>query len=378
MSRRGNNEGTIRQRADGKWEAAVQINGRRHWLRAASQAEARRGLAELRRKHATGELVPPSRLTVAEHLRTWLEVAGADLRPRTRVDYEWVTRTFLIPAFGHVRLQRLTPAMVALEFARLNTAGTHSPKTRLNVFRTLHRALTVARYWGLIGTNPLDSVEAPKASRSAPSIWSRDEAEMFLATLQPGAWDSTLFLILAGTGCRIGEALAARWEDYDRDTNTLAIHRNVTTIHGAYVEGDPKTQAGKRTIVLPNFVIDGLKAWRPAQLAERLAVGESWTNTGRIITLPDGASPPHHIAYSAFKGTCGAAGVPKTRLHDLRHLHASFLLSAGLPLPAVSARLGHASTAVTAAIYAHAMAGVDSAAAVAIDGLGAKRASAGG
>ncbi|MBE0610990.1 MAG: site-specific integrase [Dehalococcoidia bacterium] len=373
MPRRGNNEGTIRQRPDGKWEAAVQFNGRRHWLRAASQAEARRGLAELRRKHATGELVPPSRQTVAEHLGTWLEVAGADLRPRTRVDYEWVTRTFLIPAFGHVRLQRLTPAMVARQFAEWNTAGTHSPKTRLNVFRTFSRALTVARYWGLIGTNPLDAVEAPKASRSAPSIWSRDEAETFLALLQPGAWDSTLFLILAGTGCRIGEALAARWEDYDRDTSTLAIHRNVTTIHGAYVEGDPKTQAGKRTIVLPGFVIDGLKAWRPAQLAERLAAGEPWTNTGRIITLPDGASPPHHTAYNRFKGTCGAAGVPKTRMHDLRHLHASFLLSAGLPLPAVSARLGHANSAVTASIYSHAMAGVDSAAAVAIEGLGAKR-----
>lgn len=373
MSRRGNNEGTIRQRPDGKWEAAVQFNGRRHWLRAASQAEARRGLAELRRKHATGELVSPSRLTVAEHLRTWLEVAGADLRPRTRVDYEWVTRTFLIPAFGHVRLQRLTPAMVAHQFAEWTTAGTHSPKTRLNVFRTLHRALTVARYWGLIGVNVLDAVEAPKASRSAPTIWSRDEAETFLATLQPGAWHSTLFLILAGTGCRIGEALAARWEDYDRETGALTIRRNIVTIHGAYVEGDPKTQAGKRTILLPGFAIDGLKAWHPAQLAERLAVGESWTNTGRIITLSDGESPPHHVAYSRFKGTCGAAGVPKTRIHDLRHLHASFLLSAGLPLPAVSARLGHASTAVTAAIYSHAMAGVDSAAAVAIDGLGAKR-----
>ncbi|NJD65033.1 MAG: site-specific integrase [Chloroflexi bacterium] len=378
MSRRGNNEGTIRQRADGKWEAAVQFNGRRHWLRAASQAEARRGLAELRRKHATGELVPPSRLTVAEHLGTWLEVAGADLRPRTRVDYEWVTRTFLIPAFGHVRLQRLTPAMVALEFARLNTAGTHSPKTRLNAFRTFHRALTVARYWGLIGTNPLDAVEAPKASRSAPSIWSRDEAETFLAALQPGAWDATLFLILAGTGCRIGEALAARWDDFDRDTGALTIRRNIVTIHGAYVEGDPKTQAGKRTVVLPGFAIDGLKAWRPAQLAQRLAAGPSWRDSGRIITLSDGESPAHHIAYSRFKGTCGAAGVPKTRMHDLRHLHASFLLSAGLPLPAVSARLGHANPAITARFYAHALAGVDSAAATAIDGLATRPAAASG
>jgi integrase len=263
--------------------------------------------------------------------------------------------------------------MVARQFAEWNTAGTHSPKTRLNVFRTFHRALAVARYWGLIGTNPLDSVEAPKSSRPVTTIWSRDEAKTFLAAVKPGTWDATLFLILAGSGCRIGEALAVRWEDFDRDSGALSIRRGLTAVHGAYVEGDPKTKAGTRTITLPGFAIDGLKAWRPAQLTERLAAGETWQDTGRIITLPAGASPPHHIAYNRFKGTCSAAGVPKTRIHDLRHLHASFLLSAGIPLPAVSARLGHANTAVTATIYAHALAGADATAATALEALSPRR-----
>lgn len=373
MARRGNHEGTIRQRADGTWEGAVQIDGQRHWLRAHTQAEARRGIADLRTTHARGELVPPSRVTVAEHLNTWLEVTCSDLRPKTRLDYQWVTRQFLIPAFGSVRLQRLTPSAVARQFAQWKSAGTHSPKTILNVFRAFHRAMAVARYWGLIGANPLDSVEAPRSPRATPTIWSRDEAEAFLAAVELGAWPSTLFLVLAGSGCRIGEALAAHWEDFDSDAGTLSIRRSVTTIRGAYVEGDPKTQAGRRIIALPGFAIAGIKAWWPRQLAERLALGESWQDTGRIITMPDGSTPPHHVVYNRFERACSAGGVRKTRIHDLRHLHASFLLASGIPLPAVSARLGHASTAVTASIYSHAMSGVDSAAATAIEGLGARR-----
>ncbi|MEO8541356.1 MAG: tyrosine-type recombinase/integrase [bacterium] len=370
MSRRGNYEGTIRQRPDGKWEGAVQINGRRYWIRAISQAETRRGLADLRQKHATGELVPPSRLSVAQHLDTWLSVTVAGLRPKTQADYAWVCRQFLVPAFGHVPLQRLTPVMVARQFTEWNAAGTHSPQTRRNVFRTLHRALTIARYWGLVGSNALDSVEAPRVTRQIPDIWSRTEAEAFLASVQPGTWEGTLFLLLAGTGCRFGEAMGARWSDFDRDSGTLTIRRNVTTIRGQYVEGEPKTQAGQRNIILPDFAADALRAWRPLQLAHRMAAGPAWPDNDRIVTLPDGASPPIHVAYNRFKRACKSAGVPETRMHDLRHLHASFLLSAGLPLPAVSARLGHASTAVTAAIYSHALAGADLAAAVAIDQLG--------
>jgi len=92
-------------------------------------------------------------------------------------------------------------------------------------------------------------------------------------------------------------------DDYDRDTNTLAIHRNVTTIHGAYVEGDPKTQAGKRTIVLPGFVIDGLKAWRPAQLAH------AWRRS-----IVAGQRPDHH----AFRR--GKPGAPHRVFSLQRHL----------------------------------------------------------
>jgi integrase len=300
-----------------------------------------------------------SRVTVAQHLETWLAVAGAELRPNTHVAYDYAIRCFLLPAFGPVRIQRVTPQIVARQFADWKTGGQFSGKTLLNVFRTFHRSLVVARQWGLIGTNPLDAVEAPRAVRVVPEIWSPAEASAFLGAAEMGRWDSTLFVLLMGTGCRIGEVLAARWEDFDRDARTLSIRGTLVRIQGEYLEGEPKTRAGRRAICLPNFADSVLRSWRPAQLEQRLRAGDAWQDTGRIITLPDGASPLHGKAYNAFKGACDAAGVPKTRIHDLRHLHASLLLAGGLPLPAVSARLGHASTAVTATIYSHALKGSD-------------------
>ena len=366
MLRRGNNEGSIRQRADGKWEGAVRLQGRRYWVRATTQAEARRGIADLRRRHQTGDLVPPSKTTVAQHLDAWLEVAGPDLRPKTRLDYDYVIRLFLRPAFGDVRLQRLTAPTVARQFADWHTSNRASGKTLLNVFRVLHRALVVARQWGLVATNPLDAVEPPRASRPPITVWSQDEATRFLATLDGSTWESPLFVTLLATGCRLGEALAARWEDVDRATGALEIRRNVVTIRGQYVEGEPKTHAGTRVVQLPTFAIDVLKAWRTVQLEQRLAQGAAWADTGRIVTRPDGSTPPHYIATRAFRTHQSAATASKMRIHDLRHLHASLLLASGLPLPAVSARLGHASAAVTASIYSHALRGSDIVAADAI------------
>jgi len=367
MLRRGNNEGSIRQRPGGKWEATVQLNGHRFWLRTTTQAEARRGVADLRKQHEIGTLVPPSKVTVAHHIESWLAVASPDLRPKTRLDYDYMNRTFIGPAFGQVRVQRLTAPMIARQFAEWRTQERASGKTLLNVFRMLHRAMVVAHQWGLTSGNPLDGVEAPRAARPEVSVWSQGEASAFLRVLKAATWDTVLSVMLMATGARFGEVLAARWEDLDRATGALSICRNVVTIHGVYIEGDPKTRAGIRTVELPPFAVGALKAWRVVQLEERLAAGGLWQDTGRIVTLPDGATPKHRKAYNAFHTLCDAAGVPRVRMHDMRHLHASLLLASGLPLPTVSARLGHASTAVTAAIYSHALKGQDSLAAQAME-----------
>jgi len=373
MARRGNHEGSIRERDDGVWEVAVAFDGRRFYGRAATQAEARRKLGELRRKHAVGELVPSTRVKLADHLAAWLDTGAAEWKPKTYQEYESVCRVYLNPAMGHLKVQSLTAVHLAGWYARWRKERKVTGGTVLNVHRVLSRALTVAVRWGVVGRNVAKDVEPPRAIRHRPELWSPGDASLFLDSELELRWRA-LWALLVGSGCRIGEALAVRWSDIDRDAGLLSISRSVTFIKGAAVETEPKTQAGVRLVTLPVFALDTLREWRTVQLEERLAAGPAWGGGDLVVTAGGGRRPSSSMCWGAFRKTCRRAGLRQLRIHDLRHLHASMLLAEGLPIPAVSARLGHASPAVTMAVYSHALKGQDATAALAIEAaLGARR-----
>lgn len=362
--RRGNHEGTVRQRAPGRWEGVVQLDGSRYRVTASTQAEARRLLQDLLMKHGLGELAKPSNTKTGDWLAQWLVEGAPAWKPKTHHGYESIVRVYLEPAFGSVRLQRLTATTIATQFATWRAEGHGS--AALNAFRVLARSLTVAVHRGLIGRNPCDMLEAPKVARRRPALWSPAQARAFLEACEPDTF-GTLWTVLLGTGCRLGEALALRWEDANLDTGVVTITRSLTELHGEYIETTPKTDAGTRALVLPKRAVALLRRWKVRQAAHRLATGPAWPQTGRIITDASGATPSTGRVSHAFHKATNDAELPRIRIHDLRHLHASLLLANGLELPAVSARLGHANPAVTATIYSHILAGRDAHAAELID-----------
>jgi integrase len=88
-------------------------------------------------------------------------------------------------------------------------------------------------------------------------------------------------------------------------------------------------------------------------------VGACYQDSGLVFTWPDG-SPIHPLRFSRwFEGHARRAGLPKIRLHDLRHSYASAALAAGVPAKVISERLGHATIAVTMDIYSHVLPGLD-------------------
>jgi len=89
------------------------------------------------------------------------------------------------------------------------------------------------------------------------------------------------------------------------------------------------------------------------QLAERLAWGEGWTDTGLVFTREDGTAVHPEWFSDTFDRRVKAAGLPRIRLHDLRHTHASLGLAAGVPVKVMSERLGHSTSAFTADVYQH-------------------------
>ncbi len=148
MSRRGNGEGSIYQRSDGKWCAAVTVvGGRRRVLYGRTRQEVADKLIEALRARKEGTLTTGSRLTVAGYLDQWLrDVVKPSVRPWTYRGYEVLVRRHIVPEIGRVRLDKLTPAHVQALVNRKREAGL-APKTvqyMRGVLRTaLNRALEV-------------------------------------------------------------------------------------------------------------------------------------------------------------------------------------------------------------------------------------------
>lgn len=150
------------------------------------------------------------------------------------------------------------------------------------------------------------------------------------------------------------EIIALRWSDIDLERRVLRVLHTVDYIPGyGYIENEPKTQAGKRTIDLPEFFIDMLKHHQAKQVERRLKVGEAWEN--RDLVFPDltgGYLNPIHVL-RMFKKILERAGLPHMPFHDLRHSAATILISMGIHPKVIQELLGHSDISITLGIYGH-------------------------
>ncbi len=355
MDRRSVGEGTIFQRQDGRWQASLQVDGRRKTVYGKTRTEAAGKLAELQRQASTTGTIPsPGRRTLNVLLDAWLEIKAPHLKPKTAHDYRHTCDRYIRPALGKTLLTRLEPARIERLLARHHA----HPRTAQKVYLRLSQALALAVRWGWLASNPCDRVDAPRYRAKRKTLWTPEQLRRFLDATRDH-WLGALWTFLAYSGCRLGEALALTWQDVDLGAGRVVVCKAVQRIEGHWVVSEPKTQAGIRAITLPAEATEALRR----QAERRLASGG-----GPLVFAAqrDGELLAHTTVQAAMRRACKRLGLPKVTPHGLRHLHASLLLAQGLPIPAVSQRLGHANSAVTMAIYAHALNKDDSAATAAI------------
>jgi integrase len=228
-----------------------------------------------------------------------------------------------------------------------------NPATAVRCIAILKKALSYAeKVDGLISFNPATRVPLPSVKTNRPTPWTLGELNTFLGT----AKDHRLFFFFrlsAYTGARRGELLALRWSDFDGKAITISKSR---TLAGKSVVEQNSTKGGKngqRRVALDPETVELFTAHRKRQLEERLIMGSSWTETGYVFVQESGEPLDTGTPTKLFRKLLDRAGLRETRLHDLRHLHATELLRLGEPLHVVSDRLGHRDPMVTATVYAH-------------------------
>ena len=345
-------------------------NGEKWFTKKAAQQALRDRLTDASR----GELVDPSRQPLGDYLDEW--AAGLRLAPSTVASYRKNIRLHLRPALGAVPLAALTTERVDLLYRDLEQSGRQdtrqgeglSPRTVRYIHTILSSALGAAVKTRRLARNPAADASPPTAKQAkAPEMhpWTAGQLGAFLDWSRDHSQNHAPWHVLAYTGMRRGELLALRWQDIDLDAATVSVRRSVGVIkHNGearqIMEGDTKT-ARPRTLDIDPATVAVLRAWKrerglmALQLAQDHAL--AFGNHEGQFRDPETFSKVFKTAQRLCARALGDAAPPEIRLHDLRHTHATLLLTAREPVHVVSQRLGHASAVVTMSVYAHVMPG---------------------
>jgi integrase len=304
-------------------------------------------------------------------------IAGLRLKPQTRASYMKNWRNHIEPyPLASLPLAQVTGAKLTAHYNLLEKSGRKdhrageglSARTTRYVHVIIHRVLAQAVRDGQLSRNPADAATPPTAREAAPpemTCWTAGQLAAFLSWARENAANYPLWRLLAMTGMRRGEALALRWRDLSADGAALVIRRSAGMVRvkgeAAEMTEDSTKTAKPRVTDLDQATAAVLKTWktRRGEMALSLARPDSLI----FGDLEDGHRNGEHVSrqfgrdIARCRKVLGDDALPVIRLHDLRHTHASLLLTGRVPVHVVSQRLGHASPVITMTVYAHVLPG---------------------
>ena len=376
-----NGSGSIWQRPDGRWGAALSYpyfdpftcgtKSRRISTTKNSWEAAHKWLVQKQIDLLGGVPDAPENAPFGEFLAGWLrdvvDPAGA---PKTREKRAYHVNSHVAPALGHIKMKDLGARQIHgfnVRMARRDPPLAHS--TRRDVFVTLKMALKQAVRWGLIPQNPAEFVDPP---RPGPSEEDEDDGEKIRALSDAQAraffehaggagsrWRN-YYVCAVRTGLRPGEMLGLQWRDLalgvevgaDRDLDSLRVRRTLGVLEGGgtYTKV-PKSKASRRTVPLHWEASEAFAAQRDLLGREGLPAGpKAWV----FPSTTGGPMRGQNLRQRHLQPALAAAGLPRLTLHELRHTFASIMLYEWrVPVEVVAKMMGHENENMTRALYAH-------------------------
>jgi integrase len=367
--RRGNGEGSIYQRPDGRWTAQVTVGynaaGKRvrKTVYGDSKGEVQEKLTRLQSSKLDGMLSDTGRLNLAAYLERWLaDVARPTIRATTHVSYKGIIDNHISPRIGGIKLDKLTPAHVQGLYSALERDGA-SATTRRHCHVVLNRALKQAVKWGMIPRNVCSAVERPRDEEKEIQPLTAEQAQ---ALLKAAAGDrlEAFYVVAVTTGMRLGELMGLQWGDVDLEAGAIQVRRTLQEVSGKFALVETKTKKSKRKVDLPKLAVDALHEHRKRQFAAgHLASGYVFTDTH------GGHLRRSNVHRYSYKPLLKRAGLPEIRFHDLRHTAATLLLLDGVHPKVVQERLGHSKIGITLDTYSHVLPTMQKEAAARLDRL---------
>lgn len=377
--RRLNGEAHIgKPRPDGLIPGYVTLGGKRRWFYARSQAEWKRKRSAILAQHAESTLGRTA-ITLATWISDWIIRRSqlGKLRESTVVRYSQLLRLHIAPTLGSVDLTELTPEQLDALYVKLLTAGL-APQTVVHVHRLLHASLAFAEKrraslgLGASWRNPAALAEPPDVPKADKRPVDLDEVFAVLAAVEGDRLEALYWLAFWG-GLRQGELFDLERPDVNPQASTVQIRQRARRIPGQGIKSDePKSDASKRVVTVPRFVMALLQARLDAVEAEWPTYRPRWRKTERVFTNSAGGYlEPQNFLRRVWYPLLVRAGIPEAlTMHEFtRHGHASLATHLRADPETLRRRMGHSRIETTNRHYVHPVKGADAAIAELMDKL---------
>jgi integrase len=356
--KRGNGEGSISRRKNGRWIAQYAVytaEGRkRKTLYGRTRQEVATKLARALSDREGGLTFDANNMKLDDYLRLWLADSVRDsVRPATYEGYARQVRNHLTPTLGPIKLRILTAAHLRGLYRDKLDSGL-SPRTVQYIHVTIHKALKQALNDGLVPRNVAEAVKPPQVRREEIEPLTLEQTKRLVEFASEDRLE-TLYVLAVTAGLRQGELLGLKWEDVDLDHGVLRVKRTLSgNTDGKPIFGAPKTAKGRRSVKLTTKAAEVLNKHRERQIEERKQLVNLWRDCD--LVFPTRVGTPisrHNLVTRSFKPLLVRAGLPDIRFHDLRHTCATLMLVVGTNPKVVQELLGHANVSITLDTYSH-------------------------
>ncbi len=363
--------GSLKKRSPNTWTIILSLardpatgKRRQQWMTVkGTRKVAEVKLAELLTQVDSGAFLKPSKLTVTDFLRRWLlDYVSVAVRPTTGSRYASIVNRHLIPQLGGIALAELQAQHLMTAYRTMLTSGRVgrpaggplTARTVLHIHRVFREALGHAVKWGFVARNVALAVDPPRPQRKEIQPPNAEQLRGILKAAEGTPYHAALHLAVF-SGVRRSELLATRWRDLDFVTASLSIERGLHVLVGGVIAFmEPKSARSRRQIPLSPEAALALRLHRERREADAAFLGVELDPDGLIFAWADGRPLLPGTLSHAFTKIAAAAGLPNTRLHDLRHAFATLLLRSNVHPRVVQGMLGHATIGTTLDIYSYA------------------------
>lgn len=331
-------------------------------------------------------ICPDNKIRFVDFSKRWMDEYAKDkLAIKTFTRYEIYLRR-INKGIGHLKLKDITPLQLNAFYRSLEADGVNqkkkydkdgnlinggrlAPKTILDHHRVISKILSTAVKWGLLEKNVAERADPPKVPHREIRYLNEEEVRQMITMLdnEPIQY-RTMITLLVYTGIRRGELCGLEWKDIDFQNQVMHVCRSAQYIgNKTMITKEPKTKSGIRHFSLSATACIMLRKYRQWQIEQRFKAGDQWCECDRLFTSWNGQPIHPDTITNWFAKFIKRSELPYVTLHSLRHTNATLMIAEGTDVCTVSRRLGHANTATTLNIYAHALKSKDREAANTID-----------